>query len=177
MKRIVYIATSLDGFIADSKGSIEWLNSYPNPDKDDLGWSDFINEIDAIVMGKNTFEKVVSFKIGWPYPQKGYILSTSLKEVPAEFADKVEVIKGNPHEVTDLLCARDLGNIYIDGGTVIQQFLKEDMIDELIITRVPILLGAGVPLFSTLNSSLDFEHVKTEVLINQLVQTTYRRKK
>ena len=177
MKYIVYIATSIDGYIADKVGGIEWLNTVPNPDKNDLGWSDFIKNIDAIVMGKNTFEKVLSFNMDWHYPVPTYILSNSIKEIPKGFEDKIEIINGTPKEVTELLNNKGYNNVYVDGGTTIQQFLKEDLIEELIITKIPILLGGGIPLFTELDNQMIFELIETKVLINHLVQIKYSRKR
>jgi len=177
MKNIVYIATSIDGYIADKNGNIDWLYIVENPDKDDLGWSEFIKNIDAIVMGKNTFEKILSFNMGWHYQKPVFILSNSMKVIPEGLADKIEIISGTPQEVTELLHNKGFNNIYVDGGATVQQFLKEDLIEELIITKIPILLGGGVPLFTELDNQMVFELVETKIMINHLVQIKYKRKR
>jgi len=177
MNNIVYIATSIDGYIADKDGNIDWLYIVENPDKDDLGWSEFIKNIDAIVMGKNTFEKILSFNMGWHYQKPVFILSNSMKEIPEGFTDKIEIISGTPQEVTELLHNKGFNNIYVDGGTTVQQFLKEDLIEELIITKIPILLGGGIPLFKELDNQMVFELVETKIMINHLVQIKYKRKR
>ena len=176
-KNTVFIATSLDGFIADSKGGINWLNTVPNPDNNDMGFFSLMNRIDAIVMGKTTFEKVLSFDVEWPYPCPVVVLSTSLKEIPEGYEDKIILTKGTVEEV--LLEAHDLGyeKLYIDGGRTIQSFLQADKIDELIVSKIPILLGGGFPLFTTLESAQNFNHDSTEVFLEQIVQSTYKRKK
>jgi len=176
MKNIVYLATSIDGYIADLDGGIDWLSTVPNLTNDDLGWGEFISKIDALVMGKNTFLKVLSFGVEWPYPVPTYILSNSMQQVPQGYEDKVEIISGTPQEITDLLNKKGYENLYIDGGFTIQQFLQADLVDELIITKIPLILGKGIPLFTD-SKQLVFEHVKTEVLIGELVQTAYRRKR
>jgi dihydrofolate reductase len=177
MKIIVYIATSIDGYIADEDGSIEWLNTIPNPSNDDLGWSDFINSIDAIVMGKNTFDKVLSFNIDWPYPVPVFVLSNSMVTAPNGYKDKIKIINGNPKEIACFLKKQGFNNVYIDGGKTVQQFLNDDLIDELTITKIPILLGGGIPLFSEHGNQMAFELVETKVLINQLVKIRYERKR
>ena len=176
MKNSVYIATSLDGYIADKNGGIDWLNEIPNPDNNDFGFTDFMENIDAIVMGRNTFQQVLTFGV-WPYTKPVWVLSSSLNKIPDELSNKVKILNCNPPDLVKRLNEEGLHNLYIDGGLLIQSFLTEDLIDELIITTIPILLGGGIPLFGELNNSLKFGHVKTEVLLNSLVKSTYTRQK
>jgi dihydrofolate reductase len=173
----VYIAASIDGFIADKNGGIEWLDSTPNPENSDLGYNKFNDRIDAIVMGRNTFETVCSFDIDWPYKIPVFVLSNSLINILEEYQDKAYLVKGSLLEVLEQIHQKDCNRLYIDGGATIQSFLKEDLIDELIITTIPVVLGDGIPLFSTLINELNFELVSSEVYINQLVQTHYTRKR
>ena len=174
MANYVYIATSLDGFIATADGGIDWLNDITNPDQSDYGFAEFMSGIDALVMGRNTFEKVINFGV-WPYDKPVFVLSHSITELPEGMVGKAEIIKGEIHEVITLLNKRGYNNLYIDGGKVIQSFLKEDLIDELIITRIPILLGDGIPLFGKLDQNLKFKHVKTDTYNNMLVKSSYTR--
>jgi len=176
-KNSIFIATSLDGNIADREGGIEWLDSVSNPDQIDMGYHSFMNRIDALIMGRNTFEKVLSFGIPWPYEKPVFVCSNTLKEVPDELVGKVELIAGQPKEILEKLHQKGLGNIYIDGGKTIQLFFKDDLIDEMIITKIPVVLGAGFPLFGELPHMLSFSLVKSEVFINQVVQDTYERKR
>ena len=174
MTNYVYIATSLDGFIATDEGDLDWLDEIPNPEKNDFGFADFMSEIDAIVMGRKTFEKVLSFE-AWPYDKPVYVLSRSKLEIPEALQDKIKIIKGSPKELVDQL--KELGhqNLYIDGGITIQNFLEEDLIDEMIITRVPVVLGNGIPLFGKLAQRLYFSHHSTEILNESLVKSHYKR--
>ena len=135
-----------------------------------------MKSIDAIVMGRKTFEKVLTFGI-WPYDKPVYVPSKSKITIPKEFEDKVEIITGNPRKLVDQLIAKGHQNLYIDGGITIQGFLEEDLIDEMIITRVPILLGNGVPLFGNLTQRLNFSHKRTEILNKMLVKSHYKRVK
>ncbi|MHA1904232.1 MAG: dihydrofolate reductase family protein [Candidatus Thorarchaeota archaeon] len=174
MVNYIYMATSLDGFIATSDGGLDWLDEIPNPEKNDFGYAEFMSGIDAIVMGRKTFEKVLTFG-SWPYVKPVYVLSKRKVNVPKELENKVEIITGNPKKLVDKL--KELGhqNLYIDGGITIQGFLEEDLIDEMIITRIPVLLGNGIPLFGKLTQRLYFSHERTEILNETLVKSHYKR--
>lgn len=174
-KNSVFIARSLDGYIADKNGGLDWLNSIPNPDNIDMGYGEFISQIDAIVMGRKTFETVCSFDSDWPYTKPVFVLSRTLASIPEEYKDKAALIEGSLSGIVEQLNQKGFNRLYIDGGTTILGFLKEDLIDELIITTIPTLLGGGIPLFSELPKALSFEHVDSQVYLNELVQDHYRR--
>lgn len=174
---IVYIATSLDGFIADREGRLDWLHNLPNPDHRDFGFADFMGGIDALVMGRVTFETVCGFDVDWPYDKPVFVLSNTLTSVPEALEGRAEVVGGPLSEVLETLHGRGLSRLYIDGGKTVQGFLAEDLIDELIVTRIPILLGDGTLLFGTLTAPLAFEHLSTEVFAGALVQSHYRRRR
>ncbi|MCP3932134.1 MAG: dihydrofolate reductase [Bacteroidetes bacterium] len=176
MTNHVYIATSLDGYIATNDGGIDWLMDIPNPGKSDFGYAEFMSNIDAIVMGRVTFEKVLTFG-DWPYDKPVFVLSRTLSEVPDHVTDKVKIFKGDLREILNQLDQQGYNNLYIDGGGTVQSFLKEDLIDEMIITKIPILLGGGYPLFGKLSQHLKFKHKKTDVFENGLIQSHYARNK
>ena len=94
MANLVFIGTSLDGYISDKDDGLDWLQSIPNPDNLDLGWGDFLKRIDAILMGRKTFEKVCSFDCPWPYPKPVFVLSNSLSSLPEEYDGKAELTNG-----------------------------------------------------------------------------------
>jgi dihydrofolate reductase len=174
MKTFVYIATSLDGFIARKNGDIDWLVKYNDPEVF-KGFEEFINKIDAIVIGRGTFEKVLSFP-SWPYTKKVFILSNSIKQLPENIKGKATILSMNPSGLLDYLEKEGYSNIYIDGGNVIQDFLKADLIDEMIITKVPELIGAGISLFGNLENDLSFTHLKSDIFSSGLVMSHYERK-
>lgn len=176
-KNIVFIAKSLDGYIAGKNGELDWLELIPNPKNIDLGFINLMQEIDAIVMGKTTFEVVCSFDGEWPYNKHVFVLSNSIKTIPEKLKGKVTLLKGDLREILHKIHKKKYLKLYIDGGRTIQNFLKEDLIDELRITTIPILLGGGFSLFGDLSKSMEFEHLKSEVFLNQLVQDHYKRKK
>ena len=175
MKTIVYIATSLDGFIARKNGDIDWLTQFAN-DEAIRAYEEFMSRVDAIVIGKGTFEKVLTY-LSWPYEKKVFVLSTTIKQVPDKVRDKITVLSMGPKELLNYLLGKGYSSIYVDGGKVIQGFLKEDLIDELIISKVPVLIGDGIPLFDYLNSDLHFKHIHTQVSSTGLVRSYYERKR
>lgn len=172
----VFIASSIDGYIADKRGGIEWLQAVPNPDHDDMGYKLFMKEVDALIMGRNTFETVCGFDIDWPYAKPVYVLSRTLKSMPSKFRDKAELVHGDLKEVLEHIHAKGQNQLYIDGGGTIQSFLREDLIDDLILTTIPIVLGGGIPLFSEQDTQLEFDLVETKVFLGQVVQRHYQRK-
>ncbi len=176
-KNSVFIATSLDGYIADKNGKIDWLQAIPNPDNDDMGYEDFLNEIDAIVMGRKTFETVLSFDVDWPYSKTVFVLSNSLNELPKSLENKVFLVSGALNSVLNQIHAKGYERLYIDRGTTIRNFLKEDLIDEMILTTIPILLGGGASLFLELPNVLEFELIKSKTFIKQITQNHYKRVK
>lgn len=174
MSNYVFIATSLDGFIATKDGGIDWLLEIPNPENSDYGYNDFIKKIDGIIMGRKTFEMALTFK-EWPYNKRVFVLSNSLKMIPENLVNEVEIVNGDLKELIHRLRGRGFENFYIDGGKTIQSFLKENLIDGMIITYVSVLLGEGIPLFGTLQQNVKFKAIKTEILNEHLVQTRYIR--
>ncbi|TFH04048.1 MAG: dihydrofolate reductase [Spirochaetales bacterium] len=174
MSNYVYIATSLDGFIAEKDGGLEWLTEYPNPDGSDFGYADFMQTLDVIVMGRVTFETVLSFG-QWPYNKPVWVMSRTLVDVPPDTIGKAMIVDGGPLSVLEQAHTAGYENVYVDGGSVIRSFLNEDLIDEMIITIVPVALGEGIPLFTQLSRRLQFSLEKSETLIGQFVRNHYVR--
>ncbi len=173
----VFIATSIDGYIADKNGSIDWLQSIPNPNNEDMGYVEFTKDIDALVMGRTTFETVCGFDIDWPYEKPVFVLSNTLNEIPESHKGKAFLVKGSLTKILEHIHQKGYNRLYIDGGATIQSFLKEDLIDEMLITIIPIVLGGGSSLFSKLPKELEFEYIKSNIFLNQLTQNHYKRKK
>ncbi|MAO38101.1 MAG: diacylglycerol kinase [Zunongwangia sp.] len=176
-KNSVFIATSIDGFIADKNDGIDWLHSIPNPNNDDMGYLEFNKEIDALVMGRRTFETLLGFDFDWPYKKPVFVLSNKLKEIPKSHKGKAFLVNGTLTEILNKIHRKGFNKLYIDGGTTISSFLKADLIDEMILTTIPILLGGGSSLFTELPNELNFELIKTKTYLNQITQNHYKRKK
>lgn len=171
----IFIATSIDGYIADKDGGIAWLSSIPNPANDDMGYSKFMAGIDAILMGRVTYETILGFGIEWPFQQPVFVLSQSLKALPEELKTKVKLVNGPLKAILANIALQGYTQLYIDGGKTIQSFLKEDLIQEMTITIIPTLLGGGTPLFSSMSSKLDFECISSTIYLDKVVQHTFAR--
>ena len=176
-KCAVFIAISLDGFIARPNGAIDWLN---NPaytlDGEDYGYKTFIDSVDMLVMGRNTYELVLGFE-GWPYKgKKVVVLSSGSPKIPEHLTGSVQVMGGSPAEVLTQLAQKGARHLYIDGGKTIQGFLKAGLIDEMTITQIPVLIGEGLPLFGKLQHDMHFQHLETKTYPSGFVQSKYRAK-
>ena len=173
MKCSVFVATSLDGYLARADGGIDWLEDASSETGEDYGFRRFFATVDALVMGRNTFEKVLSFE-KWPYGDKPVVvLSSSLTQVPEDAPKTVEITSASPAELVQRLSARGAKHLYVDGGVTIQRFLQAGLIHSLTIARIPILLGSGIPLFGTLPGDVLLRHVRTQSYPNGLVQSEY----
>jgi dihydrofolate reductase len=170
MTASVFIGTSVDGFIARLNDDLDFL---PEGGGEPHGYNEFIASVDAIVVGRKTFEKVLSFK-AWPYGDKRVvILSSCPLDLSAAVGGVVEQMSGPPAEIVSQLAARGVQHLYIDGGITIQRFLRAGLIQRLIITRVPVLIGEGIPLFGTLPRDVRLRHVATRHYPSGLVQSEY----
>jgi dihydrofolate reductase len=171
MKASVFIATSLDGYIARPDGSLDWL---PGDGVEEHGYTEFIASVDALVIGRKTFETVLTFG-EWAYGTKPVIVLTSRPgDVIAPPGAICEAMDASPSEIVSRLSSRGIEHIYVDGGITIQRFLAAGLIQRVIITRIPVLLGSGIPLFGHLSHDIRLAHVTTQVYPSGLVQSEYR---
>lgn len=170
----MYVGTSLDGFIARPDGAIDWMGEPPTGGED-YGWAEFKATIDGIVLGRVTFDKLLTFD-HWSYGSLPVtVLSTTMKSVPDGLPGKVEVSSLPPHELLRRLAERGQKRVYVDGGKTIHGFLREGLIDELIVTTLPVLIGRGIPLFPPLDHDAAWELVFTKTYTGGLVKSAYRR--
>lgn len=182
MKCSVYIATSADGFIATQDGSVDWLDTAGNVDaemgnEEDMGFNDFMDSVDCLVMGRGCMEKLASFNLSpdqWPYGNARVIaLSNSLKQPPDSLRDKVEMYSGDLLELVINLEKEGYSHAYIDGGKTIQSFLALKLINEMTLTRVPLILGDGIPLFGRSTQTVRLKNVSVRAFPNDFVQLHY----
>lgn len=174
----VFIATSLDGFIARPGGEIDWLMQAQAsaPAGEDFGYGDFIAGVDAIVMGRLSLETVMGFE-PWPYEQPVIALSRQAgRPLPAALQGRVRWSDARPAALLEALAAEGLTRVYLDGGQLIQSFLREDLVDRLTITQIPLLIGQGRPLFGALPADLEWELLGVQHWPLGFVQTRYRRR-
>ena len=169
MNASVFIATSLDGFIAREDGSLDWL---PADGGEPHGYDEFIATVDAIVMGRKTFDTVMTFG-SWPFDKPVIVLTSrpSKLKIPANVA--CEGMSGSPQEIVTHLARRGMKHLYIDGGMTIRRFLEAGLIQRMIITRISVLLGSGIPLFGPLARDIRLRHVATRSYPSGLVQSEY----
>lgn len=175
IKCSVFIATSLDGFISREDGAIDWLikaNELAS-EGEDGGYHDFIADIDAIVMGRHSFEMVKSFE-KWPYTLPVIVLSSQKLDMPDELKGKVTRSSKTPTELRARLLTQGMKHLYIDGGITIQRFLNAGCIDELIITVIPVLLGKGTRLFGDLVQDIHLRLIDARTLDGGFAQTHYQ---
>jgi dihydrofolate reductase len=169
VKVSVFIGTSLDGFIARANGDLDFL---PPGGGEPHGYDEFIATVDALVIGRKTYETALTFD-AWPYGEKPvFVLSTrALAQAPSGAV--VEGMSGDPAGIVSRFDARGIRHAYVDGGMTIQRFLQEGLIQRLIITRVPVLIGTGIPLFGVLQRDIILRHVATRQYASGLVQSEY----
>jgi len=169
MTASVFIATSLDGFIARANGDLDWL---PPDGGEPHGYDEFLAAVDALVIGRKTFETVLTFA-SWPYGEKPVFVLSTRTLAPTPLGAGVERMSGHPADIMSQLAARGIHHVYVDGGITIQRFFQAGLIQRLIITRIPVLLGAGIPLFGTLQRDIVLRHVGTRQYASGLVQSEY----
>ena len=165
----MFVGTSLDGFIARPNGALDFL---PPGGGEPHGYDEFMASVDALVIGRNTFETVLGFG-GWAYGTKPVVVLSSRPIATAPAGAVVERMAGAPAEIVAQLETRGIRHIYVDGGITIQRFLEAGLIDRLIITRVPLLIGTGISLFGPLPRDISLKHIATRHYPSGLVQSEY----
>ncbi len=183
MKCSVYIATSVDGFIAKKNGDIGWLHSSGNTEADmsectDMGFGEYIASVDCMIMGRSTMDVISSMNLTpeqWPYINtRVIVLSRTLKTPPKNLKDLVEIYSGDLLELVAQLESEGLTHAYIDGGKTIQSFLDLKLINEMTLTRVPAILGEGIPLFGKSIQNIKLENAKATAFANDCIQVHYK---
>jgi dihydrofolate reductase len=179
LKTTIYIASTIDGFIARPDGTIDWLEH--DSKGQDYGWAAFRQSIDALVLGRQTYEQVLGFGVDWPYRGLAtFVWSRTLTndDIPPTLADDVVEASGlPPAALLDELAGRGLKNVWIDGGQTLQSFLAEGLVDIITVTRLPILIGRGIPLFGHLPSDVHLKHLDTRFFDSGVVQSSYAVRK
>jgi dihydrofolate reductase len=168
MRASVFIGTSVDGFIARPDGSFGFLPEEP----EEHGYEAFVASVDALVIGRGTFETILAFPT-WPYGDKRVVVLSSRPLDLSKAKGTVGQMGGDPREIVAKLDAEGVRHAYIDGGVTIQRFLRAGLIQRLIVTRVPVLIGQGRPLFGPLDADVRLRHVATRSYPSGLVQSEY----
>jgi dihydrofolate reductase len=166
----VFVGVSVDGFMARANGGLDWL---PAGGGEPHGYTEFMASVDALVIGRNTFETVLTFN-PWPYGDKRVVvLSSRAVDLSAVVGGVVEQMDGTPAQIVARLAASGAHHLYIDGGITIQRFLRAGLVDRMTITRVPVLIGEGIPLFGALLRDIRLRHVATTQYVSGLVKSEY----
>lgn len=165
----VFVGVSVDGFLARPDGTFDFLEAGGG---EPHGFEEFLATVDVLLMGRMTYEVVRAFA-EWPYGDRPvFVLST--KPLPAD--ERIERIEGDPHDILKELEARGFAHVYVDGGLTIQGLLRAGLIDRMVVTRVPVLIGTGIPLFGPTGKDILLHHVSTQSYPTGLVQSTYSLK-
>ncbi|MCW7492481.1 dihydrofolate reductase family protein [Leptospira sp. 2 VSF19] len=168
-----FIASSLDGFIARTDGSLDWLTSEKYKlENIDFGYTLFMQSIDCIVMGRVTFETVMQFE-SYPFPTIPVFVLTQNPKYQIQSNHPIFIFNGTLENLTSELENRQFKSAYVDGGQVIQSFIHERKLSEITITRISVLLGSGLTLFGNLDLDQNLKHIKTIAYANGFVQSEY----
>ena len=183
MKCSVFIATSVDGFIADEDGNVDWLETSGNKEADmadqaDMGFNDFIQSVDCMIMGRKTMEIISGFNLPpeqWPYGDiRIIVLSRTLKTLPDNVVNKMELCNTPIPDLVEELTHENFSNVYIDGGKTIQSFLNLGLISDITLTRAPVLLGTGIPLFGKMDKEVTLTQASATAYANDFIQEKYK---
>jgi dihydrofolate reductase len=171
----VFIATSLDGFIARRDDDLDWLMKH-STEGEDHGFVAMMASVDGLIMGKGTFQQVLSFEQGWPYEKPVVVMSRSLREkdIPDHLSGRVRLSDATPKVLMNQLNTEGWNRAYVDGEKVIQSFLAEGLIEDILLTRIPILIGEGLSLFGPVPHDIDLEHLETQSFPSGMVSSKYR---
>lgn len=165
----MFVGTSLDGFIARADGAFDFL---PSGGGEPHGYDEFMATVDALVIGRKTYETVLTLG-AWPYAAKPTFVLSTRPLAPAPVGAEVQRMSGSPAEVVSQLANRGIQHAYVDGGITIQQFLQARLIQRITITRVPVLIGTGIPLFGALPHDIALRHIATHQYASGLVKSEY----
>jgi dihydrofolate reductase len=173
MRASIFVGASLDGYIARPDDGLDFLHAGEDGGEPvDFGFDAFLASVDALVMGRRTYDVVRVFPT-WPYGAKPVIVLSTRPLAPAPPGAVVEQMSGAPTEIVARLADRGLGHIYVDGGITLQRFLRDGLVTRLVISRVPVLIGSGIPLFGALDHDVRLEHVATREFPGGMVQSEY----
>lgn len=172
----LFIAATIDGFIARENDSLDWLLEFPNPNKIDHGYNEFISEVDLIIMGRKTYEVLLTLEKNWPYSNCKTYIATSDLNYSLKFENTFLLNEINK-AVIDSLKSESKKNIWlVGGGDLITQFLNLDSVDEMIISIIPLILGKGIRLFPDFPKETKFEFIRSETFETGIINLVYKKK-
>ena len=171
----LFIASTLDGFIARENGSLDWLHSFPNPNQLDYGYHDFLSTVDTIVMGRKTYEEILSFGIDWPYDEFSTYIITTDEKYTTKTNNTYSLSDLDKKAISDLKDKSEKGIWLVGGGTLITSFLNHEAIDEMTLSIIPVILGKGIRLFPNEPKEAQFKLKSHEVFGTGVVNLVYTK--
>jgi len=170
----LFIATSLDGYIARTDGSIDWLDNIPQVEGLDYGYGKFINTISELIMGRKTYEKIRSFGVEWPYPNQNCNVITSNNKLEI-FSPNTYLYPYNRNEINNLRSQSKHDIWVVGGGQLITKMMQDQLIDELTISLIPVLIGKGIPLIQEIKNDIHLSFSEHEVFSSGVINLTYKK--
>ena len=172
-KIILFTACSIDGYIARPDGNLDWLTNFPNPDNLDHGYNDLLANTSCIIMGRKTYEEIVGFGIEWPYKGIPTYILTANSEFNCKTPDTL-ILSGNLVEKVHRIRSEQEKNIWLaGGGQVVKYFLQNGLIDRMIISVIPIILGEGIPLFPGKSKETKFKLIENQLFSTGIINLTF----
>ena len=174
-KTVLYIATSLDGYIARPDGNLDWLTSIPNPQTGDYGYAELLNSIGTIIMGRRTYDEVIGFGVEWPYVGLDSFVVTTNKDLKIQSPDTCVLTEEITDFVTDLRKKTEKDIWLVGGGKLITTFINNDLLDKMIITVIPKIIGEGLPLFAGKPKETNWRLMEAKSFNTGVVILTYEK--
>jgi len=175
IKTVLYIATSLDGFIARPDGNIDWLTSVPAPETGDYGYAEFLNSIGTTIMGRRTYDEIIGFDIEWPYNGIDSYVVTNNRELKIQSPETYIVTEKIKELVAEIKRKSKKDIWLIGGGQVITTFINENLLDKMIITVIPKIIGEGIPLFAGKTKETNWKLIDLKSFDTGVVNLTYEK--
>lgn len=172
----LYIAASLDGFIARKDGSLDWLEGLPNPNQIDHGYNAFYESVDTVIMGRATYEEILGFDVGWPYGDSQSFVVTSKKDYSVKTENTSVLSELTIDQMEEIRSTSEKGIWLVGGGQLITAFLDLSLVDEMILSIAPVILGEGIPLFAGRPKETNFKLEKSESFETGIVNLSYLKK-
>ena len=175
IKTVLYIASSLDGFIARPDGNLDWLTSVPAPSSGDYGYSGFLKSIGTIVMGRKTYEEIIGFGIDWPYPGFDTYIASRNKDLKVQSPDTYILNKEIKDSISEIK-KKTVKDIWlVGGGQLITEFINEGLLDKMIITIIPKIIGEGIPLFADKPNETIWKLIEVKSFDTGVVNLSYEK--
>ncbi len=170
----VFMAMSLDGFVARKDHRLDWLMKQKT-EGEEHGFDEFQASVDGIIMGRGSYETVLSFG-EWPYTKPVVVMSKTLSQgdVSEELRGKVRITNLEPHALMNEVQGQGWSRAYVDGGKVVQSFIRAGLVSDIVLTTVPVLIGDGLRLFGELEQDIDLELTGSKAFESGLIQSQYR---